>query len=324
MTNSNIPMAKTKKILEQEIKEEIPFNPKKLENIQQGETSSMTAIIFFILITTIFTIIIYIILPDNIPSSETNINTNTTYFVIYILLLVIGNYFINLNITKTACGGQPQWVTTMFNTLVPWVLVFGVMNIVLIIFPGWVSPFANTFGYAAMNLLGLKDLLKIILNLNKDNPNDKLSNSETLVARGVEEIYGNSSLFINQIPVKPENFRKFVETLISSKYFRSGISINSKEIISLYKLIQLKQIIGKYIWNILTGILVTSISYNFIINATCSNSLKEMKEERNDFLIAEKQRQNNKDNSRIYYPFIIGENNPDIDVKSSSFGTTDS
>lgn len=322
MGDSNIPMAKTKKISEEEIEENIPFNPESLENEEQGQTSSTIAIIFFILITTIFTIIIYITLPNIIPSSETN--TNTIYFIIYILILVIGNYFINLNITKTVCGGQPQWASTMINTIIPWILIFGVMNIVLIIFPGWVSPFANTFGYGAMNLLGLKDLLKIILNLNKDNPDDKLSNSQKLVARGIQEIYGNSSLFINQVPVKPDKFKEFVNTLISTGYFRKGIGIDSKEIISLYKLIQLKELVGKYIWNILTGILVTSVSYNFIINVSCSNSLREMKEKRNDFLVAEKQRQNTRDNGRVYYPFLIGENenNPDIDVKSSSFSTT--
>ena len=63
----------------------------------------------------------------------------------------------------------------MINTIIPWIIIFGVMNIDLIIFPGWVSPFANTFGYGAMNLLGLKDLLKVILNLDKDNPDIMLA-----------------------------------------------------------------------------------------------------------------------------------------------------
>ena len=324
MGDSNIPMAKTKKVSEKEIEieENIPFNTESLENEEQGQTSSTISIIFFILITTLFTIVIYITLPDSIPTSETN--TNTIYFVIYILILIIGNYFINLNVTRTVCGGQPQWASTMINTIIPWVLIFGVMNIVLIIFPGWVSPFANTFGYGAMNLLGLKDLLKIILNLDKDNPGDKLSDSQKLVARGIQEIYGNSSLFINQVPVQPEKFKEFVKTLITTGYFRQGITIDSQEIVSLYKLLRLKELVGKYIWNILTGILVSSVSYNFIINVSCSNSIKDMKKRRNDFLIAERQRQNNSKNKRVYYPFLLAENenNSDIDVKSSSFSTT--
>ena len=84
----------------------------------------------------------------------------------------------------------------------------------------------------------------------------------------------------------------------------------------------MKELVGKYIWNLLTGILVTTISYNFIINTGCNNSVKQMQSKRNNFLINERERQESRNNNRLYYPFVVGENNPDIDVKSSSFGTT--
>ena len=314
-------MAKTKVISEKKIKNNNERNVNNEDPPPSEEASnSIASILFFILITTIFTVVIYITIPESIP--DDNLNTNSMYFMIYILILVIGNYFINLNITKSVCGGQPQWATTMMNTIIPWILIFGVMNILLIVFPGWVSPFANTFGYGAMNLMGLNELLKIILNINKSNPNNTLTNSEKLVARGIQEIYGNSSLFINQVPTDPIKFKNFIQTLIATGYFRKGLNINSKEIQSLYKLIQLKELVGKYIWNLLTGILVTTISYNFIINTGCNNSVKQMQSKRNNFLINERERQESRNNNRLYYPFVVGENNPDIDVKSSSFGTT--
>ena len=81
-------------------------------------------------------------------------------------------------------------------------------------------------------------------------------------------------------------------------------------------------LIGLYVWNILTGILVCTVSYNFILNISCANSIKNMKEKRNDFLVAEKIRENSKNNERVYYPFVIGKDNPDLDVKSSSYATT--
>ena len=332
MDNINIPMSRTTVISEKNINQEdnqINRNNRENTNINNNQSSnneevssSLISIIFFVLITTIFTVIVYINIPNNIP--DTNLNTNSMYFMIYILILVIGNYFINLNITKSVCGGQPQWATTMMNTIIPWILIFGIMNIVLIIFPGWITPFANTFGYGAMNLLGLKDLLNVILNINKSNPDNTLTSSQKLVARGIEEIYGNSSLFINQVPTEPDKFKDFVKTLISTGYFRKGLNINSNEIISLYKLIQLKELVGKYIWNLLTGILVTTVSYNYIINSGCNNSIKQMQTKRNNFLISERERQESRSNNRLYYPFVIGENNSDIDVKSSSFSRTNS
>ena len=304
------------------INEKIVTNVNELEDNEKTKNdtpSSLPGIIFFLVITTIFTLVTYLIMPNTI--SEGGATSNLLYLSIYILLLVIGNYFINLNITKSVCKGQPQWANTMFNTLIPWILVFGVINIVLIMFPGWLSPFANTFGFSLINILGLGELLKIILNLNRDNLNIESSAADKLVARGIQEIYGNNSLFINQIPSDPDKFKEFVQTLIDTKYFIK-LSIKSPEIIQLFKFIQLKNLIGKYIWNLLTGILVVSISYNFIINSECSNSLKQMQDRRNDFIISENKKQYNKTNERTYYPFIIGNDN-DINVKNSSYSTTD-
>lgn len=307
------------------INEKILSNVNKIEDSEKTNNdtpSSLPAMIYFIVITTIFTLVTYLIMPNTI--SEDNATSNLLYLGIYILLLVIGNYFINLNITKSVCKGQPQWANTMFNTLIPWILVFGVINIVLIMFSGWLSPFSNTFGFGLINLLGLGELLKIILNLNRDNLNVESNAADKLVARGIQEIYGNNSLFINQIPSDPDKFKEFVQTLIDTKYFikLSVTPTPSDEIIQLFKFIQLKNLVGKYIWNLLTGILVVSISYNFIINSECSNSLKQMEDRRNDFIITENKRHADTSNERLYYPFLIGNDN-DVDVKNSSYATPD-
>ena len=311
-------MAKTKEIYNTEIKEDDTSSDKipKKNQVPSGLVST----IFFILVTTIFTIIVYVTLPNMIPDSNTG--TNILYVIIYILILVVGNYFINLNLTKSICGGQPQWANTMIFTLIPWILIFGVINLVLIVFPGWITPFANTFGYLFMKLLGVEDLLKNILNLEKDDPGAKLTPQNKLVARGIQEIYGNSSLFLNQIPSNPVKFREFVTTLANTGYFRQGINIGSSLIIDLYKFIQLKEIIGKYIWNLLSGILVTSVSFNYILNTECTNSLKTMQKNRNEFLMDEKERQTGKQKNRVYYPFLVGNEN-DENVKSSTYAKTD-
>ena len=237
-------MAKTKEIYKSQVKEDEDNKNEDSNSNKNNIPSGLVSTIYFILVTTIFTIIIYITLPNNIPDGENN--TNMLYVIIYILILVVGNYLINLNLTKTICGGQPQWSSTMIITLVPWILIFGVINLILIVFPGWITPFANTFGYLFMKLLGVENLLKQILNLDKDNPNAKLTPQNKLVARGIQEIYGNSSLFLNQVPTQPDKFKEFVSVLLNTGYFRKGLSINNQLIIDLYKFIQLKEIVGKY------------------------------------------------------------------------------
>lgn len=318
MNNNNLPTAKTKVVSEKEVEEKDEPIKNNLTPKSNETANSGAAIAFFIIITTIFTIIIYATLPNDSTIYENNSNTNL-YVLIYVLIIVVGNYLINLNITKSVCG-EPQWAQTLINTIIPWIVIFGLLNICLIIFPGWISPFANTIGFGVINILGLSSLLDNLLN--RINPDSKTNPLNDLVARGIQEIYGNNSLFINQIPTNSEEFKKFVTILEETGYFVKGLNTSSKSIIQLFKFLQLKELIGKYVWNLLTGILVTSVSYNFIINSQCDNSVKKLEENRNNFLLEEKKKQKTKENNRVYYPFVVGENNPDIDVKSSSYATT--
>ena len=81
------PISKTK-IIDQKlvINDEPPSDKDKSNN---DSPSNLPGIIFFILITTIFTLVTYLIMPNTI-SNDYN-QSNLLYLTIYILLLVIGN-----------------------------------------------------------------------------------------------------------------------------------------------------------------------------------------------------------------------------------------
>jgi len=53
--------------------------------------------------------------------------------------------------------------------------------------------------------------------------------------------------------------------------------------------VEMKYSISEYIWNLLSGFLVTSISYNYIINIGCKKSAATMKKLHDDY--EERQRQ---------------------------------
>ena len=44
----------------------------------------------------------------------------------------------------------------------------------------------------------------------------------------------------------------------------------------LYKLLVIKNVIGKITWYTLAGVLVSSISYNFITNMSCDKTLQDI------------------------------------------------
>ena len=41
--------------------------------------------------------------------------------------------------------------------------------------------------------------------------------------------------------------------------------------------VRLKDIVAEYIWYMLTGGLVTSVGYNYVVNASCTQNLQDMK-----------------------------------------------
>ncbi len=182
---------------------------------------------------------------------------------IYVLCLTIIQFVLNLFLTNAMCGGY-QWGTSLIVTLIPWIVIFGLINILLVVFPGWLGPFSNTFGYMIALIAGLNKLIYKIF-----KSKDKASGN---ILPTLEEIYGNKSLLINEITT--QNFDEFWNRTSNSGLFSNDANIYKSQ---LFNMIRLKTIVSEYVWLILTGIFVTSVSYNYIVNSKCSFSEKEMK-----------------------------------------------
>jgi len=241
----------------------------------------MMAILFFFIVTSIYCAISLFI----VDSSQRFIAK-----ICYVLFVITGEYFINLNLSESMCGLR-QWHSTFFITIVPWLLIFVLLHLILVMFPGWMTPFSNTFGYLVAKLMGLPDLMKKILVENGNEPE---------VSRALESVRTDSSLLINEMyPEKGETekindvpsgrtvrpkFDNAWDKLVKGQIIKnipdtkptdreSKTSLKNK----LYGFVQMKFTIAEYIWNLLTGSLVTSISYNYIINTGCAKSPQEMK-----------------------------------------------
>jgi len=242
--------------------------------------------IFFFIVTSVYCIISIFLGGDTMQKIIMKVS--------YILFVVIGQYFINLNLSESMCGIR-QWKTTLFITILPWTIIFGVLHLFLTIFPGWLSPFSNTFGYLVAKLMGLPDLInKILVPITGDEASAALISVST-----------DSSLLINQFSPEPftekkdpagrtimyegkpmteqKKFDDAWEKLQLGKIIKQDedlkiIMKNADAKKELYKFVDMKYIISEYVWNILTGFLVTSISYNYILNSGCAKSPKEMQE----------------------------------------------
>lgn len=260
------------------------------------------SIVFFLIVTTVLLILKIVLLPSgtDISAFKTGSPTTTIVYIVYILLLFAGNYMINISITSQLCSGTPQWGTTFIVTFLPWILIFGIINIVLVIFPGWLIPFSNTFGYFVVGFFGLKELFDreiISRDANSRNVSGEKISENIDVARALQKIYGNESLLINEIPrdgeseqEKVDNFSNFFKTMIDLEIFKSDSNKNGAHV-ELYRLLKIKDIVAEYVWYILAGLLVSSITYNYIVNVGCDINSKQMSDAYRQYEDAEANKQ---------------------------------
>lgn len=259
----------------------------------------LAAMLFFFIVTSIYCIISIFMSGDAMQALMIKI--------CYILFVITGQYFINLNLSQAMCGVR-QWKSAIYITFIPWIMIFGVLHLFLYLFPGWLSPFSNTFGYLVAKLMGLPELMKKILEpLDKVNPStDALlqvtSDSSLLINQFIPETYeeayeddkapirkgangksANKQLIKNR-PNFDNSWKKLQDSGIIKKVFLLNTDPNydpyenEKYRNKLYNYVQMKYSVSEYVWNILTGLFVTSISYNYIINSACEKTPKEMKE----------------------------------------------
>jgi len=221
--------------------------------------------VFFIIVTTLYFVLSYILCK---PSRGSKAQTfGLMLAVCYYISVLFGQYLINLMTTYRMCNDHYQYLTAAYITLVPWVLIFGILNLMLLIFPGWLTPFSNTFGYGMAVALGIK---KVIRNVFKD-PGTVEGQSDK-ATEALNYIYGNQSLLVNEITI--QNFDEF---LVSMKTLLK-VGAGSKEVVILKNLIFLKESVAQYMWFLLTGSLVIAVATNSIINSSCNYSEESLKE----------------------------------------------
>lgn len=228
----------------------------------------------------------------------------------FFLVLIIGEYFINLAMSKDICGFD-QEKTALIATVLPWFLVLGVLKAALVVFPGWLSPFSNTFGYIFVSAVtDLKDVFNNILTPqfdlapasqkgssvmsggggeeeqrnqiggvntgslqdSADIPSDEIKNKRD-IGRALEQIYTDQSILLNELNL--DNLDRFWDSFKESRLIRVSAKVEDLEKIRTFLI--MKSIVGEFIWLVLCGLLVVSISYNYILNMGCSFTPEQQK-----------------------------------------------
>ena len=231
-----------------------------------------TSVFTFFLITLFYFIAKYLT-PDSM---------STMLIIIYIIAIVSTQISINTALAKSICNNTQTMNVGVLATIFPMLFIFGLLQLMLTIFPGWIEPFSNTFGYGMTKINGLHDLMERLIKKPDNTPG---LNEKTINA--VNSIYNDPSIFINQFSYADRD--EFNKTWDNSFASGNGVFIkgagaaplppsdanqNPAKGTPIYmefrNMVKLKDIVGTFIWYILVGVIVTSKSYNYIISQPCS------------------------------------------------------
>jgi len=288
-------------------------------------SSSLNIVIF--LLTTVF---YYMVLKPSLTYDKLKngykeyVSNNYMYLAIYLLLVMVLQFIANASIISNNCGGsisENMGAAGVF-TFIPWTLIFGVIILVLTIYPGFKSAFSDVIGYYYVSssanklltdLLINRDIEKILTdspspkpNINPDaaagvdnsgpvNPGGEIEMT-SIVGGGDKEkmqeaadliikICGNTSVLINQIvPSNFDNYWSLLTPLKKDKYKNDSDPSTKTLRDQLFELVVTRDNIGEIMWYIYTGLLITSIVQLKITTRGCASNPKTMEQNYQKFL----------------------------------------
>ena len=277
---------------------------------------SLQSLLYFIIITIGYFMVLKPKLTiDKLPNidSSTGIISDSTCFkdytnsifpklALYLLIVCLVQFILNTAYLTDKCGGEVKGnlgVAALY-TFFPWLIIFGIMMAVLIIFPGFKSAFSDVIGYFAIaggatelfaNIMDNQDLNSKIAAAPDDQKQGLKSAADAII-----KLLGNKTILINQIT--PDNFVQMWHMLMplmkdDVKNDANGLGTPSRG--QLLALVVLKDNIGEAFWYIYTAILISSIVYYNLANRGCVKSVEQIKAGYDDYL--KKQEETEKQNA---------------------------
>lgn len=276
--------------------------------------NSYLNIVTFLLTTVFYYLALKPVLPyslyNNKEEYKSYISNSYMYLAIYVLLVIIIQFMVNSSIIASNCGGnitENMGVAGVL-TFLPWILIFGVLVLILTIYPGFKSAFSDVVGYYYVSGSASKLLTELLVNkdiekkmLDEQNMTPEKKEALESAADAIIKICGNTSILINQIV--PSNFDQYwgiLKPLMKEQYQMESPE-TSKMKNDLFELVVTRDNVGEAMWYIYTGLLLTSIVQLKLTNRGCSSNPKTMEANYQKFLEQEKASQEKQQSAQTTY-----------------------
>jgi hypothetical protein len=228
---------------------------------------------------------------------------NYMYLAIYLLLVMVIQFIVNSSIISSTCGGNitENMGAAGVLTFLPWTLIFGVLIVILTIYPGFKSAFSDVIGYFWVSSSANKVITELLVDpkIQKKMDEDATSTPEQkeammTAADTIIKICGNTSVLINQIV--PSNFQSYwniLTPLLKPKY-QTDNPDTAKIKNELFEIVVTRDNVGEAMWYMYTGLLLTSLVQLKMTTRGCVSNPKTMEENYQKFKDAEQKAKDQK------------------------------
>jgi hypothetical protein len=225
------------------------------------------------------------------------------YLAIYLLLVMVIQFMVNSSIISSTCGGNitENMGAAGVLTFLPWTLIFGVLIVILTVYPGFKSAFSDVIGYFWVSSSANKVITELLVDpkIQKKMDQDTTSTPEQkeammTAADTIIKICGNTSVLINQIV--PSNFQSYwniLTPLLKPKY-QTESPETEKIRNELFEIVVTRDNVGESMWYMYTGLLLTSLVQLKITTRGCVSNPKTMEANYQKFKDAEQKAKDQK------------------------------
>jgi hypothetical protein len=230
-------------------------------------------------------------------------STSYMYLAIYLLLVMVIQFMVNSSIISSTCGGS---VTENMGaagvlTFLPWTLIFGVLIVILTVYPGFKSAFSDVIGYFWVSSSANKVITELLVDpkiqkkMNEDSTSTPEQKEAMMTAADtIIKICGNTSVLINQIV--PSNFQSYwniLTPLLKPKY-QTDNPETEKIKNELFEIVVTRDNVGESMWYMYTGLLLTSLVQLKMTTRGCVSNPKTMEANYQKFKDAEQKAKDQK------------------------------
>ena len=257
------------------------------------------------------------------------VSNSYMYLAIYLLLVIVVQFIVNASIISSTCGGSitENLGASGVLTFIPWTLIFGVLVVVLTIYPGFKSAFSDVIGYYWVSTSANNLLTQLLINqnvenaLNSDNTGKGVldtnpsapplsalppSYEEAVNMKGGKKYLKGGAITKQQIQeaadtivkicgntsilinqIVPSNFNEYWNIL--TPLIKEQYQQDESMKSKLFDIVVTRDNIGEATWYIYTGLLLTSLVQLKMTTRGCTSNLETQQQNYQKFLQSEQQ-----------------------------------